>query len=151
MPRIVSNRSLELGRPIADPAPGRQRQNEESQIGTLIVVIAHGAVPFAIAYWFNRRGMPLGLGRLACPMSLAVCCNGWTFFGGVGTAATAGWTYLSIYLGPILLFLFALRSLDRVIELSREAESMSMANFIAARDRRSCSIAAILRDVSVRI
>lgn len=35
-------------------------------------------------------------------LSLAVYCTSWTFFGGVGTAATAGLDYLPIYLGPIL-------------------------------------------------
>ena len=76
---------------------------------------------FAIAFWFDRRGLSPRLGRLAYPLSLAVYCSSWTFFGGVGTAATAGWTYLSIYLGPILLLLVAPRFLARMVRLSRDA------------------------------
>ena len=134
-----------MGRPLVGPS--RQRQSEESEIGTLIAVtaiVAYGAVLFAIAYWFDRRGMPSGLGRLAYPMSLAVYCSSWTFFGGVGTAATTGWTYLSIYLGPVLLFLIAPGLFDRVVKLSREAGSTSIADFIAACYGRSRSIAAIV-------
>ena len=119
----------------------------EGHIGTftaIAAVMSYGTALFAIAIWFDRRGISPRFGRLAYALSLAVYCSSWTFFGGVGTAATTGWTYLSIYLGPILLFLFAPRFLARIVRLSREAGSTSIADFISARYGRSQSIAAIV-------
>ena len=77
-------------------------------------------------------------------MSLAIYCSSWTFFGGVGSAATGGWNYLAIYLGPILLYLFGARLLTRLVHLSQVAGSTSIADFISARYGRSPTIAAIV-------
>jgi len=48
-------------------------------------------------------------------MSLGVYCSSWTFLGAVGNAAASGWTFLPIYLGPILLFLFAWPFIQRLL------------------------------------
>lgn len=107
-------------------------------------MLLYGALLFAVAWWFDRRGTSPRLRRLAFPLSLAVYCSSWTFFGGVGTAVTQGWNYFSIYLGPILLFLFAPMFLKRLVRLSQEAGSSSIADFISQRYGRSQSIAALV-------
>jgi len=43
-------------------------------------------------------------------LSLAVYCTSWTFYGAVGSAATTGWGFLPIYVGPALLMLVGQRS-----------------------------------------
>jgi len=73
-----------------------------------------------------------------------VYCSSWTFFGGVGTAATRGWDYLAIYLGPALVFLLAPKFLARLVRLAREEGSSSISDFISARYGRSRGTAAIV-------
>ncbi len=110
----------------------------------VIAVLAYGAVLFAIAYRFDRRGISARLSRFAYPLSLAVYCSSWTFFGGVGTAASSGWNYLTIYLGPMLMFALAPRFIGRIVRLSAETGATSIADFISARYGRSRGIAAIV-------
>ncbi|MEG3084279.1 PAS-domain containing protein [Sphingomonas sp. PB2P12] len=99
---------------------------------------------FGIAWIVDRRGLSPRLGRIAYPLSLAVYCSSWTFFGGVGTAATRGWDYLAIYLGPALVFLLAPTFLTRLVKLARDEGSSSIADFISARYGRSRGTAAIV-------
>src|SRR3990170_6457494 len=37
------------------------------------------------------------------PLSLAIYCTSWTFFGSVGNASRTGYEFLTIYVGPILM------------------------------------------------
>ena len=99
---------------------------------------------FAIAWHVDRRGVSATAGRFVYPLSLAVYCSSWTFFGGVGTAATRGWDYLAIYLGPALVFLLAPKFLARLVRLAREEGSSSISDFISARYGRSRGTAAIV-------
>ncbi|WP_240500081.1 PAS-domain containing protein [Sphingomonas montana] len=110
----------------------------------ILAILAYGALLFGIAWIVDRRGLSPRLGRIAYPLSLAVYCSSWTFFGGVGTAATRGWDYLAIYLGPALLFLLAPRFLARLVQLARDEGSSSIADFISARYGRSRGTAAIV-------
>ncbi len=107
-------------------------------------MLGYGALLFAIAWWVDRKGDAPRLDRLAFPFALAVYCSSWTFFGGVGSAVSNGWTYLSIYLGPILLFLLAPGFLDRVVHMSRAARSTSIADFISCQYGRSIRISALV-------
>jgi signal transduction histidine kinase/Na+/proline symporter len=110
----------------------------------ILAMLGYGALLFGVAWWVDRRGLSAGMARIAYPLSLAVYCSSWTFFGGVGTAATRGWDYLSIYLGPALVFLLAPRFLERMVRLAQAEGSSSIADFISARYGRSRSIAAIV-------
>ncbi|WP_010219166.1 hybrid sensor histidine kinase/response regulator [Sphingomonas sp. PAMC 26621] len=110
----------------------------------LLAILGYCAVLFGIAWVVDRRGLPIRLGRFAYPLSLAVYCSSWTFFGGVGTAAMRGWDYLAIYLGPALVFLLAPRFLTRLVRLARDEGSSSIADFISARYGRSRGTAAIV-------
>ncbi|MBH5321954.1 hybrid sensor histidine kinase/response regulator [Aurantiacibacter sediminis] len=77
-------------------------------------------------------------------LSLAVYCTSWTFFGGVGTAANAGWQFLPIYLGPILVFALGHRFIGRVLARSQAQHSTSIADFLSARYGKSASVAALV-------
>ena len=73
----------------------------------LIAAMIYLGALFWLAAWRDRQPAGGVLKRRAgviYGLSLAVYCTSWTFFGGVGTAATAGLDYLPIYLGPILVF-----------------------------------------------
>ncbi len=106
--------------------------------------MAYGALLFGIAWLVDQRGLSRGMRRIAYPLSLAVYCSSWTFFGGVGTAATRGWDYLAIYLGPVLVFLLAPKFLARLVRLARDEGSSSISDFISARYGRSRGTAAIV-------
>ena len=110
----------------------------------IVAILVYGALLFAIAWRVDRRGLSPRLGRIAYPLSLAVYCSSWTFFGGVGTAATRGWDYLAIYLGPALMFLLAPRFLARLVRLAKDERSSSIADFISARYGRSRGTSAIV-------
>ena len=79
-----------------------------------ILAIGYLLVLFAVAFFGERRSVYPG--RSARPyiygLALGVYCTTWTFFGAVGTAVRGGWSYVLIYLGPALLFLFATPLLD---------------------------------------
>jgi Na+/proline symporter/signal transduction histidine kinase/CheY-like chemotaxis protein len=77
-------------------------------------------------------------------LSLAVYCSSWTFFGGVGTAATAGLDYLPIYLGPILLFTLGFGLVRKILAQAQAQHSTSIADFLSARYGKSASIAALV-------
>src|SRR5699024_6360304 len=81
--------------------------------------------------------------------SLAVYCSSWSFFGTVGQASTDNWTYLSIYLGPILMFTLAGRFIGRVIEVAKREHITSIADFIAARYGKSQRLAVYITLISI--
>jgi Na+/proline symporter len=76
----------------------------------LLVSLGYVGLLFAVAYAGDLRGaIPRWrwLRPLIYSLALAVYCSSWTFYGAVGTAARTGLGFLPIYLGPLLLLLFA--------------------------------------------
>jgi Na+/proline symporter/signal transduction histidine kinase/ActR/RegA family two-component response regulator len=112
-----------------------------------IVAIAYGAILFWLAAKIEKNGAPPWMERrwgIVYALSLGVYCTSWSFYGGVGTAVTAGWNYLPIYLGPMLMFLFGDRFLARLAGAVRQDNSTSIADFISGRFGKSRSLAAIV-------
>jgi Na+/proline symporter len=66
-------------------------------------------------------------------LALGVYCTSWTFYGAVGRAATSGWDFLPIYLGPMLSFLLGYPLIARIVEISKRHNITSIADFIGAR------------------
>ena len=103
-------------------------------IGLLFLVASHG-----------DRLSPLQRGRasaLIYPLSLAIYCTSWTFFGSVGFASRTSVDFLAIYLGPILMIGLCTPLLRRVIHLAKSQNITSIADFIAARYGKSQAVAA---------
>ncbi|MDJ0643505.1 MAG: PAS-domain containing protein [Erythrobacter sp.] len=101
---------------------------------------------FWLAAWRDRSASPF-LSRHSGTiygLSLAVYCTSWTFFGGVGTAATAGLDYLPIYLGPILVFTLGFGLVRRILAQAKAQHSTSIADFLSARYGKSASVAALV-------
>ncbi|TPE59432.1 response regulator [Sandaracinobacter neustonicus] len=109
-----------------------------------LFVILYGAGLFWLAARTERRGIPHRLQPWVFPLSLAVYCTSWTFFGGVGSAASVGLPYLSIYLGPALLFLLAPGFLSRLAARTAEGRASSISDFLGQRYGRSRSLAALV-------
>lgn len=76
-------------------------------------------------------------------LSLAIYCTTWTFFGSVGLAASSGPAFLSIYVGPIMVFLFGFPLIARMVRLSKAERITSVADFLGARYGKSISVAAV--------
>lgn len=108
--------------------------------GGLIAAVAliYMAILFAIAFYGDRSGeMSPRLRAWVYSLSLAVWCTSWTFFGSVGQAAEQLWAFVPIYLGPILLMLFAPHVIQKMIVISKQEHITSIADFIAARYGKS--------------
>lgn len=110
------------------------------------VALAYMAVMFAIAFYGDRRSAPLPARMRAWvySLSLAVYCTSWTFFGAVGQAAEQLWSFLPIYLGPILLLVCAPWVLQKMVMISKQENITSIADFIAARYGKSQSLAVVV-------
>ena len=110
------------------------------------VALAYMAVMFAIAFYGDRRSTPLPprVRAWVYSLSLAVYCTSWTFFGAVGQAAEQLWSFLPIYLGPVLLLVFAPWVLQKMVMISKQENITSIADFIAARYGKSQSLAIVV-------
>ena len=76
--------------------------------GWVVVLIALAYIGFLFAVAsYGDRGRPQwairGARPLIYPLSLAVYCTSWTFFGSVGLSSRQGLDFLTIYLGPVLM------------------------------------------------
>lgn len=64
---------------------------------------------FAVAFLVERRSGQGKLGWLRSPLvytlSLSIYCTAWTFYGAVGYGARSGLEFITIYLGPTLVFI----------------------------------------------
>ncbi|TKR29314.1 hybrid sensor histidine kinase/response regulator [Luteimonas gilva] len=113
----------------------------------LLVSLAYAGLLFTVAWWGDRR--PLypqrpWLRPLVYSLALAVYCSSWTFYGAVGSAARTGIGYLPIYLGPLLLLIFGWRILERLALIAQTQNTVSIADFIAARYGRAQRLAALV-------
>ena len=118
----------------------------------LLVSVGYVGLLFGVAWLGDRK--PLYPGRdwlrpAVYSLALAVYCSSWTFYGAVGTAAKSGLGFLPIYLGPILLFVFGWRILERLVLVAREQSTVSIADFLAARYGRAQNIAALVTLIAV--
>jgi Na+/proline symporter/signal transduction histidine kinase len=109
-------------------------------IGFLFLVASHGdRSP-------TRRGRGSGL---IYPLSLAIYCTSWTFFGSVGFATRTSVDFLAIYIGPIVMVGFCTPLLRRVIQLAKSQNITSIADFIAARYGKSQAVAATVALIAI--
>ena len=110
------------------------------------VALAYMAIMFAIAFYGDRRSgaLPPRLRAWVYSLSLAVYCTSWTFFGAVGQAAEQLWSFLPIYLGPIVMMVLAPWVLQKMVLISKQENITSIADFIAARYGKSQTLAVVV-------
>src|ERR1700709_1558951 len=88
-------------------------------------------------------------GMLIYPLSLAIYCTSWTFFGSVGFATRPSTEFLAIYVGPILMIALCTPLLRRVIHLAKSHNITSIADFIGARYGKSQAVAATVALIAI--
>src|SRR5713226_1744232 len=111
-------------------------------IGLLFVVASYGDS--------TRRFGRQGRSRLFIyPLSLAIYCTSWTFFGSVGLASRTGFDFLTIYVGPILLIGLCSPLIMRIVRLAKAQNITSIADFIAARYGKAQTVAATVALIAI--
>src|SRR6202162_3628602 len=88
-------------------------------------------------------------GMLIYPLSLAIYCTSWTFFGSGGVATRTSVDFLAIYVGPILMIGLCTPLLRRVIQLAKSQNITSIADFIGARYGKSQAVAATVAVIAI--
>jgi Na+/proline symporter/CheY-like chemotaxis protein len=118
-----------------------------------VIAAAFGYIGFL--FFIASRGNRLSAaqrgraGALIYPLSLAIYCTSWTFFGSVGFATRTSVDFLAIYVGPILMIAFCTPLLRRVIQLAKSQNITSIADFIGARYGKSQAVAATVALIAI--
>jgi Na+/proline symporter/signal transduction histidine kinase len=119
----------------------------------VVIAAAFGYISFLfLVASYGDRLSPAQRGRagaLIYPLSLAIYCTSWTFFGSVGFATRTSVDFLAIYLGPIVLIGLCTPLLRRVIELAKAQNITSIADFIGARYGKSQAVAATVAVIAI--
>ena len=119
--------------------------------GVIAAAVGYIGLLFLVASYGDRLA-PAQRGRAGgfiYPLSLAIYCTSWTFFGSVGFASRTSIEFLAIYVGPILMIGFGTPLLRRVIHLAKSQNITSIADFIAARYGKSQAVAATVALIAI--
>ncbi|HMO07489.1 MAG TPA: ATP-binding protein [Paracoccaceae bacterium] len=118
-------------------------------LASLASVVLLFGVPFPV----ERRasaGRPSGLrSPLIYTLSLSVYCTAWTFYGAVGYAARSGLEFLTIYLGPTLVFVGWWWFLRKLVRIGRRERVTSIADLISSRFGKSNLLGVIVTLICV--
>src|SRR5271156_4865053 len=122
--------------------------------GWIVVAIALayiGLLFLVASYGDRKRGLTRGASYrlLIYPLSLAVYCTSWTFFGSVGIASRNGFDFLTIYIGPLLMIGLGYPLIIRIVRLAKGQNITSIADFVAARYGKSPAVAATVALIAI--
>ena len=118
----------------------------------ILTSLAYFWLLFAIAHYGDQSRRHFAnpkIRALIYALGLCVYCTSWTFFGSVGQASMAGWDFLPIYIGPILVIVLGRSMITRIVHLSKTQNITSIADFLAARYGKSESVAALVAVIAV--
>lgn len=119
--------------------------------GWLVVLIALAYIGFlfAVASYGDRARLARGAAPWIYPLSLAIYCTSWTFFGSVGLAVRTGYEFLAIYIGPALMVGLGFPLILRIVRLAKNQNITSIADLIAARYGKSQAVAATVALIAI--
>src|SRR3984957_20037254 len=122
--------------------------------GWVVVIIALAYIGFLFlvaSYGDRRRELSRGTTSrlLIYPLSLAIYCTSWTFFGSVGLASRGGLDFFAIYIGPMVMVGLAFPLLIRIVRLAKGQNITSIADLIAARYGKSQAVAATVALIAI--
>ncbi len=124
------------------------------QLDVLIAIaLLYVGVLFMVAFAAEQRARSGRSTWLRSPLiytlSLSVYCTGWTFYGAVGFAARSGLEYVTIYLGPTLVFIGWWWLLRKLVRIGRAQRVTSIADLISARYGKSNGLAVLVTLLAV--
>jgi Na+/proline symporter/CheY-like chemotaxis protein len=118
----------------------------------ILVALGYVGMLFAVASYGDRAAQRTSRGTpkpLVYALSLAVYCTSWAYFGSVGIAASSGYDFLPIYIGPILMLTVGWPVLRAIVEISRRQNITSIADFISARYGKNQLLGALVAIIAV--
>src|ERR1700691_4773762 len=118
----------------------------------VLIALAYIGFLFLVASYGDRRREPArgAASRLLIyPLSLAIYCTSWTFFGSVGLASRTGFDFLTIYIGTMLMVGLAFPLIIRIVRLAKGQNITSIADLIAARYGKSQAVAATVALIAI--
>src|SRR5579871_4628273 len=119
--------------------------------GVITTAFGYIGLLFFVAHYGDRLS-PAQRGHASTfiyPLSLAIYCTSWTFFGSVGFATRTSIDFLAIYVGPVLMIGLCTPLLRRVIHLAKTQNITSVADFIGARYGKSQAVAATVALIAI--
>lgn len=117
-----------------------------------LISLLYTLLIFLIAWYAHHRkitGRSIVGNPYVYTLSIAVYCTSWTFYGSVGKAATTGIDFLMIYLGPSLTAFSWFFLLRRIIQISKENNITSIADFISLRYGKSLWLGALVTLIAI--
>jgi Na+/proline symporter/signal transduction histidine kinase/CheY-like chemotaxis protein len=123
--------------------------------------MAMGWVALAFVYlgglfWLARWGdsdSPLAKKLTSHPaiysLALAIYCTAWTFFGSVGEASRNNWQYLPILLGPMLVYVFGFRFIQKLTLVSKKQHITTISDFISSRYGKRQTVALLVTIIAL--
>src|ERR1043166_4849937 len=121
--------------------------------GWVVIVVALGYIGllFVIASYGDsvRARSGVRARKIIYPLSLAIYCTSWTFFGSGGLASRTGYDFLTIYVGPIIMIGLASPLIAYVVRLAKAQNITSIADFIAARYGKHQAVAATVALIAI--
>jgi Na+/proline symporter/signal transduction histidine kinase len=121
---------------------------------TVVVVVsfAYLLLLFAVAYVGDKRA-DAGRSIIANPsiyaLSLAVYCTTWTYYGSVGRAASSGFGFVPIFLGPTLVVGLWWFVMLKMVRISKTLRITSIADFVASRYGKSPLLGGLVTIIAV--
>ena len=115
----------------------------------IAVALGYIGLLFLVASYGDRTRRADRPRMLIYPLSLAIYCTSWTFFGSVGLASRTGYDFLTIYIGPVVMLAIGYPLILRVVRLAKAQNITSIADFIAARYGKSQAVAATVASITI--
>ncbi len=119
----------------------------------VLVCVAYVILLFGVAFLAEKRAAGRGLRWLRSPLvytlSLSIYCTAWTFYGAVGYAARSGLEFLTIYLGPTLVFVGWWWVLRKLVRIGKTQRITSIADLISSRYGKSTLLGVVVTLISV--
>ncbi|MDN2579843.1 sensor histidine kinase [Aquibium sp. ELW1220] len=119
----------------------------------ILVCLVYVLILFAVAFAGDRRARKDQGGWLSSPLvytlSISIYCTSWTFFGAVGSAARNGLEFVTIYLGPTIVFVGWWIFLRKLVTIGRIHHTTSIADLISARFGKNPALGALVTVVAL--
>lgn len=121
--------------------------------GLVAVCGLYALALFGVAFLAEKRAVEGKARWLNSPitytLSLSIYTTAWTFYGAVGSAARSGLEFLTIYLGPTLVFIGWFWLLRKMVRIGRAQRITSIADMISSRYGKSGALGALVTVLAV--
>ncbi|KGJ88043.1 hybrid sensor histidine kinase/response regulator [Thalassotalea sp. ND16A] len=117
----------------------------------VVLAITYIGLLFVVAYLGDkyRHKIHGNSQAIVYALTLGVYCTSWSFLGTTAQTATNIFSHIPIYLGPILLFMFAWPFIQRIIRVSLKLNLTSIADLLASRFGKSHNLAILVTVVAL--